>query len=470
MKKKRWLFLLLLLALPAVLVSASALELRAGGLRPFDDNQLTLISEEAGTLTIHAESGSLAMRDPVTDLRVDPGTTSVSWDALTFGDEPAARGRVTLRAVLTLADGTERTAECVTSVGRPHPAAACCLPAAESFYPDGKNFLRVEVAQTAAGECVLTVAPKASPDRILRRIKMTGSGREPTVFRWDGRDDEKALCPPGDYVLSAYTIARSARIQTAEVTLLAEPEAEAELAVSGPLIPKDLSDDAAVWAALMAPVAVGAGEEGNGLALYDRPSSGASKVAGVSCRTVGLEILEIREDGWVRAGVWCQHDGSYVTGWVPRSRLRMIRPNTRYGAVLDKAAQTLTVYERGKPLGTVLVSTGKVTARRPKADTHSGAYLLGTRMSPFVRENHEYDYPIRIDGSNLIHQVGFAGRAAGRDFEEETALLGTMASHGCIRVDARVTEESGGINAWWIWTHMGHDCKIIITEAQERQE
>ena len=49
-------------------------------------------------------------------------------------------------------------------------------------------------------------------------------------------------------------------------------------------------------------------------------------------------------------------------------------------------------------------------------------------------------------------------------------LLGTMASHGCIRVDARVTEESGGINAWWIWTHMGHDCKIIITEAQERQE
>ena len=47
--------------------------------------------------------------------------------------------------------------------------------------------------------------------------------------------------------------------------------------------------------------------------------------------------------------------------------------------------------------------------------------------------------------------------------EEEIAALGTMSSHGCIRVDPRTTEENAGINSWWIWTHLGHDTKIIIT-------
>ena len=51
----------------------------------------------------------------------------------------------------------------------------------------------------------------------------------------------------------------------------------------------------------------------------------------------------------------------------------------------------------------------------------------------------------------------------GRDFSAEMETLGTKASHGCVRVDARITEENNGINAWWIWTHMGHDTKIIVT-------
>ena len=58
--------------------------------------------------------------------------------------------------------------------------------------------------------------------------------------------------------------------------------------------------------------------------------------------------------------------------------------------------------------------------------------------------------------------MGYARENGLRDFTEELATLGKKASHGCIRVDARSTEENNGINAWWIWTHMGHDSKIIV--------
>ena len=45
-------------------------------------------------------------------------------------------------------------------------------------------------------------------------------------------------------------------------------------------------------------------------------------------------------------------------------------------------------------------------------------------------------------------------------------LLGSKASHGCIRVDPRITEAGNGINSWWIWTHLPHDTKIIITPEE----
>ena len=110
-----------------------------------------------------------------------------------------------------------------------------------------------------------------------------------------------------------------------------------------------------------------------------------------------------------------------------------------------------------------MVSTGFTTAEDRTADTHSGIYLLGTRMDGFGTDGHTYAYPIRMERLNLIHQMGYEMKNGERDFSAEMETLGTMASHGCVRVDARITEENNGINAWWIWTHMGHDSKIIVT-------
>ena len=163
-------------------------------------------------------------------------------------------------------------------------------------------------------------------------------------------------------------------------------------------------------------------------------------------------------NGWVKIGAWVQQGGYYREGYVKKDMLQVIRPNTSYGAVLDKKAQTMTVYADGHPIGTMAVSTGYTDGENRRADTHSGVYLLGTRMKDFRREGFVYRYPIRIDGPNLIHSVGYQEHNRVKDYSEQIATLGQNVSHGCVRMDIR-----GEINAWWVWTHMGKDCKIIIT-------
>ena len=444
-------------------VSARAIELSAGKIRSFDNNILTVFSDDGGRLTIEARDGTIPLKNPVTDLRIEGGEVEIPWDALSFGGEPIRQGKVTLRATLTGSDRTVEQTEVTLEAGPPRPAVVCVLPVATAFCANGKGLLRIEVTMSSSGAYEMTIAPREHPEEVFWRQRGTGDAREPMVVKWDGKGKKGKYCAPGEYIISAWSRSCPDRVQTAEITILEKPLPEPELAVTGSLIPEDLSDDEAVWAALTAPVAVGDGSEGQGLYILAEKNRSDEWAGTVACRTVGLAVLEIGDDGWVKVGAWRQSDGFYTEGYVKASKLRMVRPNTSYGAVVDKKAQTLAVYRNGEKIGTVSVSTGWATMAARGSDTHSGAFLLGTRMQGFMTDGHWYDYPIRIEAGNLIHQVGYVREDGQRDFRDEIAVLGKKASHGCIRVDARSTEENSGINAWWIWTHMGHDCKIIVT-------
>ena len=464
--KKAEIVLITLLLVLAGTVCASAVELKAGNIRSFDNNILTVTSEEGGILTIEAISGSIPLETPVRDLPVEAGTAEIPWEGLTYGGEPLQPGRITLRATLVCADRTIEQAEIRTEIYSPVPAVLCCLPESQTFYSAGKSILRTECAVSNGGTFELSIAPKDHPEQEVWHCRTKSDGKAPFVIRWDGKGKNHQYCPSGEYVITARSVFRPQYEQSAEITILPEPLPEPELAVTGSLIPEDLSDDAAVWEALTAPVTIGDGPEGKGLIIMEDKIPRSGRAGSVSCRTVGIAILEICDDGWIRVGAWRQPDGAYTEGWVKADKLRTVRPNSRYGAVVDKKAQTMTVYENGKRIGTVPVSTGYTTPESRNADTHSGVYLLGTRMESFRQNGRTYNYPIRIDGHNLIHSAGYVMNNGERNFEEELAALGTRASHGCIRVDPRTTEENGGINAWWVWTHLGHDTKIIITPEE----
>ena len=464
--KKAGIALAVLLLILAGTVRASAVELTAGNIRSFDDNILTVTSEEGGLLTIEAISGSVPLEKPVEDMPIEAGTVEIPWQGLTYGGEPLQPGRMTLRATLVCADRTVEQTEIRTEVYSPVPAMLCCLPDSQVFYATGRNILKIECAVSNSGTFELSISPKDAPEQEIWHCRTKTDGKAPFVIRWDGKGKNHQFCPPGEYVITARGVFRPQYEQSAEITILPEPLSEPELTVTGNLIPEDLSDDAAVWEALTAPVTIGDGPEGRGLLIMEDKSSRSGRAGTISCRTVGVAILEISGDGWVRVGAWRQSDGAYTEGWVKADKLRTVRPNGRYGAVVDKKAQIMTVYENGRKIGTVPISTGYTTAESKDADTHSGVYLLGTRMENFRQYGHAYCYPIRIDGHNLIHSAGYVISNGERDFEEELAALGTKASHGCIRIDPRTTEENRGINAWWVWTHMGHDTQIIITPEE----
>lgn len=463
--KKAGITLAILLLLLALAAGASAVELKTGTIRAFDKNILTVSSEEGGLLTIEAWSGTLQLKNPATDLRVEAGEMEIPWDALSWGGEPVPAGRLTLRATLVCADRTTEQAEITAEAGAPLPAVLCCLPGAQRFYPDGKNSLRVEVAMAASGTYEVSAAPKDRPEEEVWHAQGFTNAKEPVVLWWNGLQRGRKPCEPGEYVITATSKVCPDRVQTAVVTVLAEPEEEPVLTVTGNLMPADFSDDEAVWKALTDPVAVGAGAEGAGLRIMAEKGARSGYIATVSCRTTGLSVLEISDDGWVKVGVWRQADGYWTEGWVKADKLRMIRPNDRYGAVVDKQNQTMTVYEDGKKIGTVLISTGYTTLESRTADTHSGIFLMATRMETFPQNGHIYNYPVRIDGYNLIHSAGYEKVNGQRDYSQELAALGTKASHGCIRIDPRAAGEDG-ISAWWVWTHMGHDTKIIVTPEE----
>ena len=453
---------LMILLLVSAAACASAVELETGGIRAFDRNILKVTSEEGGRLTIEAWNGTLPIQNPVSGLEIEAGTVEIPWDGLGGGGEPVPAGQIRLRATLACRDRTTELAEITVIADTPKTAAVCCLTNAQRFYPDKKNPLMIEIALSGAGAWEVSAAPLSRPEETVWRDQGRSDGKSPVVTRWSGMDRTGKPCESGEYVISARTKACPEQIQAATVTIQAEPLPEPELTMTGSLIPEDLSDDQAVWDALTAPVAVGAGTEAGGLLIMPEKGARSGSIGTVTTRTVGVSVLEITDDGWVRVGAWLQPDGRYAEGWVKAERLRMIWPNDRYGAGIDKKAQTMTVYEAGKKIGTVLISTGYEDAENGKAYTRSGVYLMGTRMEAFSQSGHFYNYPVKIDGGHLIHSSGFTLTYRFRDYDEELASLGTKASHGCIRIDPRSTEGEGGINAWWVWTHMGHDAKIIV--------
>ena len=180
-------------------------------------------------------------------------------------------------------------------------------------------------------------------------------------------------------------------------------------------------------------------------------------------QTQAVEVISLTDDGWARISAWNHEAGVRIEGYVPRQVLITVSPSPTYGVVIRKADQTLTVYREGVKLGSVPVSTGLPTAAKPIRETAAGVFLTEAHMLPFTDGGYTYQYPVRFDGGNLLHQLGY--RPDGQsvpDFSDQTPQLGSRASHGCVRVPNQPGE--GGINAYWLWTHLPRGTRVIILD------
>ena len=65
------------------------------------------------------------------------------------------------------------------------------------------------------------------------------------------------------------------------------------------------------------------------------------------------------------------------------------------------------VFHQGTRIGELKVSTGLVEKNKLYQETTAGAFFTLEHMSDFSLSGNNYDYVIRYDGGNLLHQCAY---------------------------------------------------------------
>ncbi len=239
-------------------------------------------------------------------------------------------------------------------------------------------------------------------------------------------------------------------------------------------LPMDITDEAAVWEALMRPITVVTSKkskpERRQLTLRAEPDAKSDGVGMVTCMTQGVRVLETLDNGWSLVECYSSSFKSsrvkywnmLVRGYVETERLKTITPSDAYGIVVDKLTQRLYLFKDGRLYSTLLVSTGLANASQPFNETRSGEFLLTSPVGAFPSGNLTCDMAIRFNAGDLLHEVPHIPGKYGRNYAYEEPKLGEKASHGCIRVQRWKTPE--GINMEWLWDNRQTATRLFIWE------
>ncbi len=245
--------------------------------------------------------------------------------------------------------------------------------------------------------------------------------------------------------------------------------------------PMDITDEAAVWNMLTAPMTVvdtgkKSGEKKQTY-LYAEPDEDSKKIGVVTCESQGVRVLETLDSGWSLVECYSSsfHDTKVeawnllVQGYIQSSYLKEVEPNTVFGLVVDKLTQRLYIFQDGHLLSTLLCSTGITmwngSKYQPYNETRSGEFLLMSKVGTLKSDALLCDMAIRFNAGDMIHEVPHVNNADGTpNYKKAEDKLGTKCSHGCIRIQRYRTPE--GINMKWIWSQLksGSKVKIVIWE------
>lgn len=455
------LIILLLFAFASASADGSVVLKTSGEYHSFYANEFLISVPSDGLTDISVESlGTVLYAVP--DVPVTEGENVWQWDGLAWQGEPLPRGEYDL-TVRFRGDGESVTEVLPFPMGRPKQALLYVLPQSDTVYLGGHPNLLVQFEMTVPGKLVMELANVDSPDEPVARLRFATEGGTDRIH-WNIKDERSKLLPPGRYTVRCYPSSAPSCVKAFELELIEGTAPVYEVKETGPIMPSRYAEDGEIWALMTAPAVVFSNGEGAGNPIYESPSVRSEKLGFVHGTGTALEVIHFTEDRqWAYVGAWSLTGGKYIEGYVPASGLTVVLPAQDYGLLVDKQTQTLTLFDHGKRAGTVRVSTGlQVSRETVDQETQAGSYLTVSRLADFSNGGFSYDYPIRYNGANLIHSLGFKGKNGKRDYSIETALLGQRASHGCIRVE-HFTDGSP-LNAWWLWTHLRWNTRVIILD------
>ncbi|MGN1019882.1 MAG: CapA family protein [Aristaeellaceae bacterium] len=460
---KRWLMLLaacLLLPLCA-LAEDTALDVTwTGDIQGYQACELTVTAGHAGQLTLVINDGHNDLLDWTMD--VAAGENRLAWDGLGDNEERIPDGAWTLTAALRWEGGEASVSRTMTFV-RCRNAVIFALPGAETLYLQDSGWF-AEVCVVRSGTVIMEVCAAEAPSEALYTKKYSVTTTDPKKLTWDGRAGKEAL-PAGDYVLRYYVSDNPDWVKEFRLTLAEGSAPDIPLQVTGAYLPAYDDSDETIWQLMQQPSAVVDIRFVAHQEVYSAPDKSSKSLGQLHGQSQAVDVKEIREDGWVYIGAWNHEAGEYVEGYVPQSRLKMVMPNSEYGLLLDKAQQKMAVFCRGERIAEIDISTGLIEKNKLYQETAAGSFLTVEHMEPFSMEGKKYDYVIRYDGGNLLHQLPYRRTSGYKDFAPYTPTLGQKASHGCVRLPRDKGES--GINAYWLWTHLPYYTRLIILDDPE---
>ena len=235
----------------------------------------------------------------------------------------------------------------------------------------------------------------------------------------------------------------------------------------------DITDEAAVWAVLTAPMTVLDVKQKEYVYPLDAPDgkkqSYGTRSGYIYGQSAGVHVLETLDNGWSLIEAYDEYD-TLIRGYVKSSLLITKVPDQEYGMVIDKLTQRLYIFKDGHLFTTLLCSTGLVNKTQPFNETASGEFMLVSPTGGFWSGNMFCDMAIRFNGGDLIHEVPCLVSSDGstKDYSPFESKLGSKASHGCVRIQRKQNED--GINMKWIWQNRKMGIKVLVWDDTNRYE
>lgn len=426
----------------------------------FDDNAVLIQTDAPGMLTLTLSDAYGTYRTLTRE--VQSGETTLIWDGLAENEERLPSGNYTLRGELATETGNLTGEASVTVNSKAKQALLFALRSSDTLYLDDNDWF-CEVRLVRNGTVYMDVYAADDLTKKLYTTKKSISGV--TKFRWDGRVKGKPMAE-GAYVLRFYADGNPSYTREVMVEIKSGTRPTGTVAVTGSIMPTWEMDDETMWEMMMQPSVVVDIAAVSHQKVYDKPSTSGKTLGTLHGQSQGVEVIKI-EGKWAYIGAWQHESGGYIEGWVPLNRLKTVTPNSDYGLVIDKQTQQMKVFYRGECITTMLISTGLAGENRLIRETAAGAFVTLEHMDDFEDSGYHYEYPIRYDGGNLIHQLGYKAKRTKKDFSAQEPVLGQKGSHGCVRISRTVNES--GINAYYFWTHLPYGTRIFILDDEENR-
>ena len=237
----------------------------------------------------------------------------------------------------------------------------------------------------------------------------------------------------------------------------------------------DITDTEAVWDLITRPITVLKGD----YEVYPLAEPGGKKVnrdklgGFINPKSSAVNVLGEDQDGWTLIE-GMDYYNRIIRGYVKTSLLTQATPSQHIGIVIDKLTQTLYVFVDGELFSSCAVSTGLPNDSQPYNETSAGEFLIWSRTGEYDAEGMLCSYAMRYNGGDMIHEVPHLLNADGSNsYTRYGALLGTKASHGCIRIENDANAD--GLNAKWLWDNLKSEIyagtfpKIVIWDDAGRE-